>query len=345
MKKKDVSFIAIGDTFITYDVTASYEWYGIGYESAISKVAPMIRAADIAFTNMEGCSSNKGSPRRPGAHPPMEISALSYLGLDVVSLANNHVLDRGVEAFLDTLDQLDQKNILHCGAGKNLVEARKPAILERKGIRIAFLGYASVYDPIYEAAAVNKPGIAPIRTDPLFPSPHLDEEQLDAMVEDIKATKNKADIVVVAHHWGAGLSRTLQVPNIAIAHECIDAGADMVLGYHPHVLQAIEMYKGKVICYSMGGFLPVSWKFAKIANCPYLSHEIDDSMILNCVFSDKGVTSAYINLTRINWHGKVEILQQKNEKFKEIYRVLEKLSKKVGTKLTLEKDKVWIKKD
>jgi hypothetical protein len=164
------------------------------------------------------------------------------------------------------------------GAGKNIEEARKPAILERNGTKIAYLAYCSVLRPGYEAG-VNKPGCAPMRASTFYKQvdyqpgtpPAIislaESDDLEAMKEDIEKVRPLVDVVVVSMHWGIHyIPAVLAMYQREIAHEAIDVGADLILGHHPHVLKGIEVYKGKAIFYSMGNFafdLPQSVRTAR----------------------------------------------------------------------------------
>ncbi len=135
-------------------------------ESLLAHVAPNLRQADIAFCQLERSLSERGTMPSGGGEQkwvsPNMVSALTFGGFHVVSFASNHTLDSGVDALLDTIDVLNRNGMAVIGVGKNIEEARKPVILERKGVKIAFLGYCSVPQPGYEATA-NKPGLAPMR--------------------------------------------------------------------------------------------------------------------------------------------------------------------------------------
>ena len=140
-------------------------------ESIFAEAAPTLKEADILFGQLETNFSERGTPQMhmlPGARThPRNITALTYAGFDVVSYASNHHLDWGEEALLDTLDVLRQNRIAVVGVGKNIDEARKPAIIERNGTKVAFLAYCSVLPKGYEAGP-NKSGCAPMRASTAF---------------------------------------------------------------------------------------------------------------------------------------------------------------------------------
>jgi len=195
------------------------------------------------------------------------VSALTYAGFHVVSFASNHTLDWGVDALLDTIDVLKQNGLAVIGVGKDIEEARKPLILERKGVKVAFLAYCSVHRPGYEATA-DKPGLVPMRAwsiyQPLEHQPGTpgvrirtfpDPGDLEAMEEDIRRARTLADVVVVSMHWGIHFERaTIAMYQRRVGHAAINAGADLIIGHHAHILKGMEVYKGKVIVYSMCNF-------------------------------------------------------------------------------------------
>ena len=231
-------------------------------------------SADVTFVNLESPYSERGYPAEKYTFlrsPPELIAELNVMGVDVVTLANNHMLDYGYDALFDTLDLLDARNVKRCGAGRNLREAYAPAIVEADGIRIAFIGFSSTL-PLGCAAGNERPGLAPIHIFSAFvlePSPRTQEQpgtpppvktfplqdDITRMQKEIAAAKEKADFVVVAGHWGLASRHELAEYQPAVGHALIDAGADVVIGHHSHTLQAIEIYSGKPIFYSVGNFI------------------------------------------------------------------------------------------
>ncbi len=236
-------------------------------ESTFAKVASVVREADIAFCNSEGTYSEKGQPqgtRTSSIVHPRGLSELKSAGIDVVSCANNHTMDAGPVGLLDTLELLAKNGIVTVGAGKNLEEARKPAIIERKGTRVAFLAYNSI---LWHgmAATETTPGVTPIWVythyeHVLFEQPGTQPkivtfaypEDVEAMREDIRKVRPLADVVVVSMHWGVQHDyAVLAMYEREVGHIAIDEGADVILGGHQHVLKGIEVYKGKVIFYGL----------------------------------------------------------------------------------------------
>ena len=204
-------------------------------------VASAFRDADVAFINLETPLSDRAD--RVGAFltPTAFTEGIVDAGIDVVSIANNHMLDAQIWGLQDTVEALDKAGIHHVGAGKNLAQAREPYIVEKNGIKIAFLAYTQGENN-QGFATSYKPGVA-------FMDPLL-------IQEDIKRIRGQVDHVILSFHWDTySIDDTkrfdLHPDAIAFAHDMIDAGADAILGHHPHVPRAVEYYKGKPILYSM----------------------------------------------------------------------------------------------
>ncbi len=261
MPKGSVTLAAVGDVILARK----------DYQRSFAKSAPVLKAADIAFFNCETPYAQVGTPgpSQHGAvpHDPSRMPALSLAGFDVCTMANNHTLDWGVDPVVECRQRLEKMGIAVCGAGRNMAEARQPAIIERNGVRVAFLGYLSVGPDNYMAEE-DKPGCAVVRIHTLYEPQEYQpgmpprvltwayREDLEAMVADIKKAREQADIVVMTDHWGIHHIPVV-IPDYAyeVGHAAIDAGADLVLGTHAHILKGIEVYKGKVIVHSLSDFV------------------------------------------------------------------------------------------
>lgn len=258
MKKETIVFMGVGDVQIDREKP----------ETIFNHVADVLRSADIAYANCEQALSDKGYPNpiQSAHHDSRALNAFLSAGFDVVSLANNHVLDWDREALIDTFVRLKAAGLPYVGAGYNITEARQPVILERKGTKVGFLAYSNVNLPGYEATA-NKSGTAQIRVWTVYDKvdyqpgtkprivtiPHKDD--MKAMIEDIKKLKAQVDVVVLCMHWGMHIvPRVIPDYCFDIGHTAIDVGADLILGTHPHILKGVEMYKGKAIFFSTGDF-------------------------------------------------------------------------------------------
>jgi poly-gamma-glutamate synthesis protein (capsule biosynthesis protein) len=161
-------------------------------------------------------------------------------GLDYVSLANNHIRDAGAAGLLQTIDALDGWGIAHSGAGADLAAARAPAMLDAAGVKVAILGYDTIAGSYW--ATADRAGSA----------------QLTAgiVAEDVAGARAAgADLVIVFPHWGTEYRATPFAAQQALAHACVDAGADLVIGNHAHWAGAVEVYNGRPIWYALGNFV------------------------------------------------------------------------------------------
>ncbi len=216
-----------------------------GGEAVFAKVKPYLEAAEVAFVNLESPISDKGSPV-PGKEFTFRsrtalAAGLAYAGIDVVSLANNHARDYGAAALLDTFVRLEAAGIKWAGAGADASEARSPALLETPAGTVAVLALTGIIPSGFPAGA-DRPGVATTS----------DQSRLLAAVQ---SAAERADYVIVSFHWGVEYEGVANAGQKALARKVIDAGADLVLGHHPHVIQGLEVYKNKLIAYSLGDFV------------------------------------------------------------------------------------------
>lgn len=261
LTKADTILAAVGDLMVNRD----------NQDSLFEHSRSVLTAADITFGNCESVYAEEGS-RNPAARGeirahPRNAKALASAGFDAVTFANNHHLDSGYEAFFRTLEVLSELGIEVCGAGADLESARKPAIVERNGTRVAFLGYSSILFPGYEAGR-GKPGCVPLRVHTHYQQVEIEqpgsgpeirtftkEEDIDALIVDVKQAKEQADVVVVSPHWGVHFSPVVVADyETEVGRAAIDAGADLVLGHHQHILKPVQVYRGKVIFHGLGNF-------------------------------------------------------------------------------------------
>jgi poly-gamma-glutamate synthesis protein (capsule biosynthesis protein) len=246
---------------------------------AENPVYDRLRAADIAFGNLEVPLSDRGHPADKLitlVAPPSVATALPAMGLKVVSFANNHSLDYGIPALVQTIEVVEGTGVKVVGAGADLASALRHALTEHQGVKVGWVAFASTLPP-GSAASPQRPGIAPLRVRTRFEtdvsitdeqpgtSPYVHTEvvgdDLAQAATAVREAKQSADVVVVSVHWGVppgwaapfqGILADYQRP---VAHALIDAGADLILGHHPHTLHGVEVYKDRPICYSLGNFM------------------------------------------------------------------------------------------
>ena len=213
---------------------------------------PLLRRADLTIVNLECVIAGAGQPwqRTPKvfhfrADPPA-IESLRLAGVDGVCLANNHVLDYEVAAFLEMRGRLEAAGIAHAGAGRDLAEAVRPAFLVANGIRVAMVAFTD-NEPVW-AATPDRPGINYL---PISLAGH----HFSRLRQGIAEARAGADFVLCSAHWGPNM-RLRPTPLFrAFARAALDAGADLYVGHSAHVFQGIEIYQGKPILYDMGDFV------------------------------------------------------------------------------------------
>jgi poly-gamma-glutamate capsule biosynthesis protein CapA/YwtB (metallophosphatase superfamily) len=272
-QRGDTPWLAIaGDVAPVREVTAHDE-----------RLRGLMRDATIAFGNLEtplttrGARAEKAATHR--AHPDRVVDVKAF-GFDVVTLANNHMLDYGPEGLAQTLEVLAAAKVDAVGAGRSQGEALRPVIRQTPHGAVAFVGLCAALPPGF-AATAERPGVAGVRVrqsvaiDPALqaeqpggaPFVHTTahEADVEAACEAVRSVKKEARLVVVALHWGIphgfaarsyGILAEYQRP---LAHALVDAGADVVVGHHPHVVHPIERYRGAVIAYSLGNYVFHSW--------------------------------------------------------------------------------------
>jgi poly-gamma-glutamate capsule biosynthesis protein CapA/YwtB (metallophosphatase superfamily) len=220
----------------------------------LKPLAKRLAAAEITVGNFESTLSKAGSPAQGGdsfAASPRAIPGLRAAGFDVLSLANNHVGDYGDAALRQTLSRFAKTRIETVGAGRDLAAARRPVIIERDGVRVGFLAVDSIGET--PAATRNQAGTnrlnMPPRTGP------LNRSALRRMTSDIRALDMRVDVVIVMTHWGTQYTHRPEPSQRRAARAFADAGADLVIGGHPHWVQGYEMAGSAVVVHSLGNFI------------------------------------------------------------------------------------------
>ncbi len=295
---EEVSFVAVGDISYSRGVERIVKKQkDINYP--FLKMRDYLKSADLVFGNLE-------TPITEGreisdfemvfrSNPGTE-QALKEAGFSILSLANNHTPNFGEQGLEDTFSYLKQVGINYVGAGKNEQETNQPAYFETKGIKFAFLAYndTDVVPTSYEASDAHA-GTAFMRN--------------EKMTKAVKEAKQKADFVVVSMHAGAEYADKPNDSQVNFAHAAIDAGADLIIGHHPHVVQTMERYKGKFIFYSLGNFVfDQMW-----------SQETREGLTIKAYFTKNGISKISLlpitmeNLAqpRIATYGKAEKILQR----------------------------------
>ena len=246
-----VELVFVGDVMLSRNIAKTVEARGADFTFPFMLAAPYVRRADVAFCNLECPISGRGEKiekRYTFNAPAKSIEGLEFAGFDVVSLANNHVLDYGVAALDDTTAHLRSASIEHVGLSTK-GQPQTPIVKQVRGLTIGYLAYTDPRTPYAHAKEYDKLGFD---TNPA-------KATFDQCKADIAALKQKVDIVAVSMHWGIEYKLKPGPLQRELGRFLIDQGVHIVAGHHPHVQQDPEWYKGGVIIYSMGNFVFDQW--------------------------------------------------------------------------------------
>lgn len=247
----DISIAFTGDILLADNLYAAYQKSGItGFISP--KIADILKNADITFVNEEFPFSNRGTPEAGKEYtycvPTERAKVFKDMGVDIVSISNNHILDYGQDALTDTFSTLDEYQIDYIGAGKDLDRAKQLITYKINGKTIGFLAASRVV-PNTSWYALNetenhssRPGVFTTYDD-------------TTLCEEIRKAKDICDFVIVYAHWGIERQEIAADYQRNMAYDYINSGADLVIGSHPHVMQGVEFYNNVPIVYSLGNFL------------------------------------------------------------------------------------------
>lgn len=281
----DVLLAFAGDTSFAPDYAPAQLYINGGIDVAFSKeLQSTMQNADVFLLNNEFCYSDRGEPLADKSYTfradPATANWLKEMGVDIVSLANNHAFDYGEEAFLDTLSTLENINMPYTGGGHDIEDAAAPTYIISNGIKIAYVAAteieASMATPHSKSATEDSAGL--FRT-----------ENLEMVLDSIKEAKENSDFVIAIGHWGREREQETQYDEQFLAHSFVEAGADAVIGGHPHVLQGVEYYNDTPIFYSLGNFF---FNNRVIESCVvYLTVNIDglySARFIPCVENGNG---------------------------------------------------------
>ncbi len=312
--EKGTAVIAFGGDTTQSDVFGeATSWRSMKYP--FEDVADIFGGADIAFVNLETCVSDRGESEKSEGFgfrtSPEYLQAYTEAGIDIVSCANNHTRDYGMDALSDTFTNLTQYEIDYIGAGNNLSEAQKLEIYEVNGIKIGFTALNMInMNPTWyateERAGINCVDFADC------------EDYLDLIAEYDK----QCDVLFVSAHWGIEYTNAITEEQEQMAHLLCDNGADIILGHHSHVLQPIESYNGSMIFYSLGNFL--FYKMDDYAGMTGIFEiEIDENGFKSGKLSPVFITNC-----------KSVLLDPENEMYGEIIELTRSISEPYNVKIT-----------
>ena len=341
-----------------------------------------LREADLVFGQLEAVLTAGGSRMPQARHAvrgkPQIAQALRNANFGVVSLAGNHCMDWGSEALLDTVDILTAQGLTPVGAGANIALARRAVVRRLAGTRVAFLAYCSILPTGYWAEE-RRAGCVPMRAWTHYEQIEHDQpgtpcrihtfahqEDLAALRRDVGQARAEADIVIVSIHWGIHF-----VPAVIadyqreVGHAAIDAGADLILGHHAHILKGIEVYRNRAIFYSLGNFaidlrmdkahadsrsfreiqtLNPNWipDFESLYNFPEDSRK---TVVVRIALSGSGIGQVSVLPAYINRQAQPRLLEAHEPEFNEVADYLLAVSRQAHLNAQLvRRDDAWLVK-
>lgn len=352
-KTKPLNMLAVGDIILGPDA-----------DTYFSYVNPVLTAGDVVVGHLEVPYTTRNEQAVALGRDPKNLHALLTAGFHVVTLAGNHISDAGVYGIEDTLAWLKEHGIYCTGAGMNIEEAKTPVIIECEGTRFGFLSYNCV-GPKEMWAAPTKPGCAYVEVithyEPLYATPGgppiihtwVESHSLKGMLDDIGKLRAKCDILTVSLHKGlVHMPVKLAAYEHQVAYAAIDAGADLIIGHHAHILKGIEVYNGKTILHGLGNFVtylpsmapkpgqdPRSWAnrrreifgFEPDPEYPtYPFHpEAKYVVLAKCTIKDKAISQVSLIPCMVNKQGQPEVMEN-DLKGQEIFNYMETITRKAG---------------
>jgi len=304
---------AAGDTTQSDVFGEATSWRDMNYP--FEDVAEFFREADLAFVNLETSVSTRGESEKKEGYgfrtDPKYLEVYTQAGIDIVSCANNHTRDFGMDALADTFTNLDEYGIRYVGAGMNQTEAEKLETFELNGIKVGFTAINMInMNPTWYATE-ERAGLNCV-----------DSWDCERQLELIKEYDKQCDVLFVSVHWGLEYYNTITEEQQEFAHKLCDSGADIILGHHPHVLQPIEAYNGSVIFYSMGNFL-----FYK------MDDDAGKTALFEIEIDKNGFIGGKIHPVFIT-NCKSVLLSEENEMYGEILELVRDISQPYGVDIT-----------
>ena len=273
----EVRLVAVGDVMMHADVKDAAAQAEGGYPALWLDLVPLFQSADIAFANLETPVAPKaGKPGRPYQFnaPEQLPKALRGSGFTIFSTANNHTFDQGAKGLKETLQRLHDEKLVTVGSGETEAEAETTQVIERNGVKVAFLAFTDIFNLDLNRKA-TEPWVRPL--------------DLEPAVAAVKAARSAADAVVVSVHWGDEYSHQPTKRHREIAEALVGAGADLILGHHPHVLQPMEIIekdgRTALVAYSLGNFISNQDRIYRADLFPVAAGDNRDGAALGCTFS------------------------------------------------------------
>lgn len=294
--KKMITISAVGDVMMPGSIQAAVARKKHDYYMLFEKVAADLSAADITIANLE---TPVDSARSVSGYPkfntsPALLTALKRAGVDVVSIANNHIMDQGVAGLRRTMDNISAAGLVFIGAGRTRAEADEPKFITAGGITCAFLAYTYGSNERLPGRKANSPGVAVLRTN--------SDADLARSVLKVSEARQAADLVVVSIHWGDEYSVQPTPWQRRVAEELVRAGADIIIGHHPHVLRPIETIaagnRRGIAAYSLGNFISSQNHGVSYSNKDHPRALRGDGVILNITAAK---TEAWVSIERVEF--------------------------------------------
>jgi poly-gamma-glutamate synthesis protein (capsule biosynthesis protein) len=261
------------------DVKASAEHAAQGFPALWADLVPLFQGADLAFGNLETpVAPTTGRPGVPFQFnaPAALPAALRASGFTVLSTANNHAFDQGPKGVRETLDRLRAERLVAVGSGEDRLHAETLQIVERQGLKVAFLGFTDIFNLDLNRKA-SEPWVRPLDLEPALAA--------------VREARTQADLVVVSVHWGNEYQRQPTRRQRDIARQLVAAGCDLLLGHHPHVLQPAELVEAggrkALVAYSLGNFISNQDRMYRADLFPVAGGDSRDGAALQAVFEQQ----------------------------------------------------------